>query len=228
MLDTIRTLSDLPASQDARVAAPDLAAMRQRRALQQQARRGAKACVRQAQAEAEAIRAQAFQQGYASGMVRAAQDLANGLLESRTLGLQLHEDLVRAARQLLSDVLVRTEWLDEMLERWLAQRADCAAPLQVLLPGRCKPQGAALRQRLQGLWSGALILDYAPEERYVFRLADQLLEFDIGATCQRLEPLLLARLANLPEAVRTLDEASIGQLRELCSQWAAPCKEKTA
>ncbi len=217
MLDSIRILTDVPASSDALVARADLDAARQRRSLQQQAQRRARECVEQAQSEAQAIRAQAFQEGYANGILRAAENLANGLLESQTLGLQLRKDLAQAARQLLQELLTRVEWLDEMLERWLTERSDTGAPLQVVLPVRCKPQGQALRLRLQGLWPGALVLDYQPEERYVFRLSDQLLEFDIESVCQRLEPQLLARLGNLPESVRCLDQASMMRLGELCS-----------
>ncbi|MEZ1316884.1 oxygen-regulated invasion protein OrgB [Pseudomonas fluorescens] len=218
MLDSIRTLNDLPASSDARLAGEDLRAARLRSALQQQARRRAHDCVKQARSEAEAIRAQAYQEGYASGMVQAVEDLTRGLLESQTLGMQLREELAQAARQLLGDALTRVEWLDEMLERWLAEQADVEAPLQVLLPVRCQSRHPALRQRIQDVWPGALVIDYQPEERYVFRLAGQLLEFDIGATCERLQPLLLAQLANLPESARQLDDASISRLHALYTQ----------
>ncbi|MCP1500736.1 vacuolar-type H+-ATPase subunit H [Pseudomonas migulae] len=221
MLDSIRTLTDVPASRDAHVTRADLDAARQRRSLQQQAQRRALECVEQARSEAEAIRAQAFQEGYANGILRAAENLANGLLESQALGLQLRKDLAQAARQLLQDLLTRNEWLDEMLERWLAEQSHTEAPLQVLLPSRCKPQGPALRQRMQRLWPGTLVLDYQPEERYVFRLADQLLEFDLESVSQRLEPRLLARLGNLPASVRLLDQTSMNLLGELCSGFGA-------
>lgn len=217
MLDSIRTLTDVPASSDAHVARADLIAARQRRSLQQQAQRRARECVEQAQSEAEAIRAQAFQEGYASGILCAAENLANGLFESQALGRQLRKDLAQAAGQLLRELLARVEWLDEMLERWLAEQPDTEALLQVVLPSRCRAHGQALRQRLQRLWPGALVLDYQPEERYIFRLADQLLEFDIESVCQRLEPQLLARLGSLPESVRYLDQASKKLLGELCS-----------
>ncbi|MGE8152697.1 hypothetical protein ACQKP5_15795 [Pseudomonas vancouverensis] len=41
------------------------------------------------------------------------------------------------------------------------------------------------------------------------RLGDQLLEFDVETSRQKLEPRLLASLANLPESVRSLDKALI-------------------
>jgi hypothetical protein len=220
MLDSIRTLNDLPASSDARIPREEIVATRQRHALQKQAQRRARDCVDQAQRDADAVRAQAFQEGYAEGVLRAAENLTRGLLESQALGLQLRSDLAQAIRQLLGDSLRHTQWLDEMLERWLAEQpGPTDAVMQVLLPLRCKPRGDELRQRLQALWPGTLSLDYQPQERYVFRLADQLLEFDIEASAQRLEPRLLSSLANLPESVRRLDQSSRLRLRELCSSF---------
>jgi hypothetical protein len=228
MLDTIRTLTDLSALSGVHEVQADIAAARQRRALQQQAQRRARDCVEQAQAEAEAIRAQAFQEGYSKGMVQAGEALATGLLESQALGLQLRTDLKQAAGQLLQGLLTRTEWLDEMLERWLTDQATTKAPLQVLLPLHCRSHGQALRQRIQALWQGALVIDYGAENRYVFRLADQLFEFDAGASCQRLEPRLLARLENLPEAARRLDQDSMklleGLYRSLGGEPAVACE----
>jgi hypothetical protein len=47
-------------------------------------------------------------------------------------------------------------------------------------------------------------------------LADQLLEFDVETTRQRLAPRLLASIADLPESVRVLDQASQQTLKDLC------------
>jgi hypothetical protein len=223
MLDSIRPLTDVPPSDDARVAGADIAAARQRRALQQQAQRRARECIDQAHADAQAIRARAFEEGYAEGVLRAATDLASRMLEAQVFGAQLRDDLARAARQLLGELLRSDQWLDEMLERWLThQRADAGAVLQVLLPLRCKSRGNELRQRLQVHWPGSLVFDYQPQERYVLRLADQLLEFDIEANCQRFEPQLLARLTGLPPSVRALDQASRQLLIDLCSTFGEP------
>ncbi|WP_085723127.1 oxygen-regulated invasion protein OrgB [Pseudomonas sp. R37(2017)] len=229
MLDAIRTLTDLPATSDVHLSREDIAAARRRRALQQQAQRWARDCVEQARRDAEAVHAHAFSQGYADGILRAIEHLASGLLASQALGQQLRSNLAQSARDLLADALKRPEWLDEMLERWLtAQPTGTGAVLQVLLPMHCRPQGHALRERLSRLWSGELVLDYHPQERYVARLADQLLEFDLETTRQRLEPRLLACVANLPESVRALDRASMQALTELYSSFAersADCTE---
>lgn len=220
MLDSIRTLTDLPMGDDVRLAREDIAAARRRRRLQLEAQRRARECVEQAHCDAQAVHAQAFQQGYAEGILRASEHLAEGLLNSQTLGLQLRNDLARAAGDLLGQALSRPEWLAEMLERWLAgQPGDSGAVLHLLMPTHCRPRGHALRESVGRRWNGELILEYHPQDRYVLRLADQLLEFDVEATRERLAPRLLAGLANLPETVRALDEASRQALAEVCSSF---------
>lgn len=221
MLDSIRSLTDLPVYKDARLAREDIIAARRRHALQREARRRARECVEQAQREADAVHAQAFQQGYAEGILRATGHLADGLLKSQTLALQLRNELARAASDLLAQALSRPQWLDEMLERWLAGQArDPGAVLHVLLPLHCRPRGDELRDSLRERWAGELIVEYHPQDRYVLRLADQLLEFDVETVRQRLAPRLLASIADLPESVRTLDQASLQALTELCSSFA--------
>ncbi|MBC3382527.1 oxygen-regulated invasion protein OrgB [Pseudomonas sp. SWRI179] len=209
MLDSIRTLTDLPMGDDVRLAREDIAAARGRHRLQLEAQRRARECVQQAHCDAQAVHAQAFQQGYAEGILRASEHLADALLRTQTFGLQLRNDLARAAGDLLGQTLNRPEWLDEMLERWLAgQPGDSGAVLHLLLPLHCRPRGPALRETLGRCWTGELIVEYHPQDRYVLRLADQLLEFDVEASRERLVPRLLASLANLPETVRLLDQAS--------------------
>jgi hypothetical protein len=217
MLDSIRSLSDLPASEDVRLAREDIAAARRRQALQREAQRRARECIEQAQREAAAVHAQAFQQGYAEGILRATGHLADGLLKSQNLALQLRNDLAQAAGDLLAQVLSRSQWLDEMLEHWLAgQTGDPGAVLHVLLPLHCRPRGDELRDSLRERWAGELIVEYHRQDRYVLRLADQLLEFDVETTRQRLAPRLLASIADLPESVRVLDQASQQTLKDLC------------
>ena len=220
MLDSIRTLTDLPDSGDVHLSRAGLAAARQRRALQRQAQRWASDCVEQAQRDAAAIHAQAFGEGYAEGILRAAEQLADGLLKSQALGLQLRKDLAQAAGDLLAQALSRPEWLDDMLERWLTgQHRDAGAVLHLLLPLHCRSRSHELRERLHRSWPGELLFDFQPQERYVLRLGDQLLEFDLQATRQRLESRLLASVANLPESIRTLDQVSLQALTDWCASF---------
>jgi len=229
MLDSIRSLTDLPVGEDVRLAREDIAAARRRQRLQLEAQRRARECVEQARRDAEALHAQAFQQGYAEGILRATRQLADGLLKSHTLGLQLRHELARAAHDLLGQALNQPQWLDEMLERWLtAQPGDSTAVLQVLSPLHCRPRGHELRDSLRQQWAGELILEYHPQDRYVLRLADQLLELDVETIQERLAPRLLASIAALPESVRALDQASLQTLADLCSSFVERPTDCTA
>ncbi|WP_458130705.1 oxygen-regulated invasion protein OrgB [Pseudomonas sp. R3-41] len=220
MLDSIRTLTDLPLDEDVHLAREDVAAARRRHALQLEAQRRARECVEQALRDAEAVHAQAFRQGYAEGILRASEHLADALLRTQTFGLQLRNDLARAASDLLGQALSRPEWLDEMLERWLAgQAGDSGAVLHLLLPLHCRPRSQALRESLGRQRAGELIVEYHPQDRYVLRLADQLLEFDAETTRERLESRLLASIANLPATVRSLDQASRQALADVCASF---------
>ncbi|EJL05258.1 MULTISPECIES: hypothetical protein [Pseudomonas] len=220
MLDSIRSLTDLSVGEHVHVAREDIAAARSRQRLQREARRRARECVEQAQRDAEAVHARAFQQGYAEGVLRMAGHLGDGLLKSQTLGLQLRNELARAAHELLAQALSQPQWLDEMLERWLAGQADnCGAVLHVLLPLHCRLRGRELRERLSQQWAGELVLEYHSQERYVLRLADQLLEFDVETIRERLAPRLLASIAALPESVRSLDQVALQALTDLCSSF---------
>ena len=222
MLDSIRTLTDLPAGEEVHLAREDIAAARGRHALQKEARCRARECVEQAQRDAEAIHGHAFEQGYAEGLLRVTGALVDGLLASQTLGRQLRKDLARATADLLGQTLSQPQWLDDMLERWLAgQSAVSGAVLHLLLPMHCRARGHEWRERLRHSWPGELILEYHPQDRYVLRLADQLLEFDVEATRERLEPRLLANIAQLPASVRVLDQAALQALTNLYASFVA-------
>jgi hypothetical protein len=215
MLESIRTLTDIPGGNAERFAREDLAAARHRRRLLDEARRRASQCIAEANAEAQVIRTYAFQEGYGHGILQASADMTDLLVRSRTLATQLNHDLARAAEQLLSELLQQDPWLEQALSHWLSeQKTEVDGVLHVLLPMRCKGRGTVLAERLRERWKGPLSIEYQDQERYLLRLADQVLEFDIDSIQADLTPRLLARLRALPEAVRQLDEGVIQALRQ--------------
>ncbi|MFJ3482221.1 oxygen-regulated invasion protein OrgB [Pseudomonas sp. NPDC090202] len=209
MLDSIRTLTDLPPDNAVRFSEQDLAAARRRRELQENAQRQAREIVRQATVEAEQLRNLALQQGYGQGLLRAARDLVGTLIEGRELGQQLQQNLADAARQLLGELLHRDEVIDEVLGNWLREHSlSQDVTLQIVLPERLRAEEGALIDRLH-LRSREpaqpVRIDYHPQERYLLRLADQVLEFDLDATQEHFSSALLARTEHLPDAPHRLD-----------------------
>ncbi|HGM6309575.1 oxygen-regulated invasion protein OrgB [Pseudomonas putida] len=218
MLESIRTLVDISSTDALLLRHEERTAARNRRLLMQQARERARSCMEEAQQEADIVRANAFQEGYSQGVLQAAADVSGLLLRSRLMASALQAELAQAARSLLGDLLMDERLLDALLERWQdGWTGQGQEPLQIILPLRCKPQQLALKNKLTGLGVERVDIRFHAQERYLFRLADQVVELDIGATQERLSPRLIAQLKQLPESVRELDEAS---MRVLVS-WAA-------
>ncbi|WP_173679795.1 MULTISPECIES: oxygen-regulated invasion protein OrgB [unclassified Pseudomonas] len=218
MLESIRTLVDTPSADALLVRHEERATARNCRLLMQQARERAKSCMAEAQQEADLIRANAFQDGYSRGVLQAAGDLGGLLLQSRVLATTLQTELIQAARSVLGDLLVDEQLLDALLQRWQGGWAGQGrGALQIILPLRCKPGQATLKATLKGMGVEQVDISFHAQERYLFRLADQVVELDIGATQERLSPRLIAQLKQLPESVRQLDQAS----RDFFVDWAA-------
>ena len=218
MLESIRTLADIPSTDALLLRHEERTAARNRRLLMQQARERAKACMAEAQQEADSVRAKAFQDGYSQGVLQAAADVSGLLLQSRLMASALQAELVQASRSMLGDLLMDDRLLDALLQRWQTGWVDQGLkPLQIMLPLRCKAAKVELQSKLRGLGVERVEILFHAQERYLFRLADQVIELDIGATQERLSPRLINQLKQLPESVRELDEAS----RSLFISWAA-------
>lgn len=224
MLESIRTLVDIPPQDALLLRHEERTAARNRRLLMQQARERAKACMAEAQQEADIVRANAFQDGYSQGMLQAAADVSALLLRSRHMASALQAELAQAARSLLGDLLMDERLLDALLERWRDGWAGQGQePLQIILPLRCKAQQLALKSKLTGLGIERVDIRFHAQERYLFRLADQVVELDIGATQERLSSRLIGQLKQIPESVRELDEAS----KNLFVNWAADLNKES-
>ncbi|WP_338806825.1 oxygen-regulated invasion protein OrgB [Pseudomonas chlororaphis] len=216
MLESIRTLVDIPLCDEVLLAREDRLAARERRLLMQQARKQAKSCVALAQKEVEVIQASAFQEGYSRGLLRVADDLATLLLESRALATALQAELLQAARELLGDVLRDAQLLEGLLQRWQGLRnVQGGAVIQVILPLRCKSEIETLKGALKERGVERVDIQFHGEERYLFRLGDQVMEFDIGATQERLSSRLMAQIEQLPSSVRRLDQ----EARKVLAGW---------
>lgn len=216
MLESIRTLVDVPSQNDVFLTRSDIAATRHRRLLLLQARDRAKEEVREALKEADQIRTHAFKEGYSEGVVLAASDIGAALTQSRTLVASLREELIRMVKQLLGELLMHEQMLDVLLERWLAeQQVEQESPLQIVLPIACKSRHLAIREKLSTYGYPAASISYHDQSRYLFRLADQVVELNVDSTQERLAPQILARLESLPESIRRLEYASANVLVRL-------------
>lgn len=215
MLESIRNLTDIPPHGRERFSREDLAAARHRRQLLDTARRRASQYIAQASEESDSIRAYAFQEGYGRGILQASADMAELLVRSQALSAQLRQDLAQAAEQLLGNLLQQDQWLEQALTQWLsAQRATNPDTLHILMPTHCRSKGKDLAERLRLHWDGLVSVEYHDQERYLFRMGHQVLEFDPELIRESLAPRLMTRLKALPDAVRSLDAGFIQALHK--------------
>lgn len=214
MLDSIRTLADLPTRASAVVSQADRVAARERRLLMEEARQRATAIVTEASDQADEIRASALQEGFTHGVLQAASEIGQALLLEKGLAARLRQDACDTVRTLLTEVSGRDEWIDGLLTRWLVELdANQSVALQVVMPQHCKGAHKAVLERLRGQWHGTVSLEYHADERYLFRLADQVLELNVPAAVAPMSSRLALQLASLKPAMQTLDEASARYLQ---------------
>ncbi|QWA10493.1 hypothetical protein GTU79_25365 [Sodalis ligni] len=186
------------------------------------ARRQAARLVKQAQEEAQAIRAQAVSEGYQEGILASAAIVAGFLAQERQLAADLQKRINGHARQLLSSALNHPGMLLELVDEWLAALPDTASPavLDLLLPEAARKSHAAFKHKVESVWPGKFTLTYHDDRRFVMKYGDQLAEFDadafMAAGMQR-----LFSADTLPEQCRTLSEAALERLNEIFLQFSS-------
>lgn len=221
MLESIRHLADIPATDSVLLTREDRIAARNRSLLMHAARKRAKSLVAEAVRDSDIIRANAFQDGYSKGVLQAGGDLAGLLLKSKVLAGALQVELLEAARALLNEWLTDEEVFNKLLQQWHGRQGKSLDVLQIILPLRCKSQLASLKNTLKDMGVSCVEIRFHCEERYLFRLSDQVLELDIDAARERLSPRLIAQIKELPGCLRQLDECS----RQVLFNWVASFNE---
>ncbi len=186
------------------------------------ARRQAIKLVKQAEEEAQAVRAQAVSEGYQEGILASAASVAGFLAQERQLAADLQKRINGHARQLLSSALNHPEILLELVDEWLAALPDTASPavLDLLIPEAARKSHAALKHRVESVWPGKFTLAYHDDRRFVMKYGDQLAEFDADAfMVAGMQRLVSAD--TLPEQCRALSEAAVGRLNEIFLQFSS-------
>lgn len=215
MLESIRSPIDIPVTDAILVTRDERIAQRNHRLLIQQARDRAKDCIEQANQDAEAIRAHAFQEGYCKGVLLASEGLSELLLRSSDVSKVLQVELLDVARKVLGDCLKNSQVIETILDHWLDRLGEGQPALEIVLPLRCKSELPALKAELQNKGISAVDINFHEEERYLFRVADQVMVLDIGATQEQLTQRLMMQLKALPNSVRQLNE----QTRQALIKW---------
>ncbi len=183
------------------------------------AQRQATRLVKTAQARADEIRRQAYQEGYQEGMVNAAAAVADYLTQAQRLSVELQQQISQHARRLLSNAMAHPDLLLELLDEWLGTLPEpCAAQTLILsLPAAARGSHAQMKQKLQAAWLGKSRIEYHTENRVVMKYGDRLAEFDAEAFVNN-ATLRLTSIDSLPDRCRLLTDAAQKRLYDLFSQ----------
>ncbi|MBD1599512.1 hypothetical protein [Pseudomonas typographi] len=128
----------------------------------------------------------------------------------------MRQEAANALQARLGQCLLSEQWVSCLAEHWLAERE--ASPGQCLglwLPRACQASHVALRERLNQHWQGPLQVHYHDQERFLFRLGDQVLELDVPATAEREALQWVRQLGRSGTGARALD----AEVREQVQAW---------
>ncbi|MCP3749288.1 hypothetical protein [Pseudomonas sp. SBB6] len=221
MLDSLRCENALPGLDPVQVRAAERALARHCQALEQQARQAAKQQVAEAHKHAHAVREAARQQGYAEGVLHAAQDLADALLQSQRLAEQVRRELIETTRGLLREVFGQAEWLEALVDGWPAAAVDIGQPLQLQAPLHSKGAHARIVRAMGRQWLGELQVDYQQQSHYRLHLGELALEFHPEVIEVQLAERVLMRCDGLARLDTQLDHAARVTLADSLQRWLA-------
>ncbi|MCD4485189.1 hypothetical protein LQR31_11945 [Chromobacterium vaccinii] len=192
--------------------------------LERQARRRAGQVLREAQNQAEAIRGQAYSDGYQQGMLTALDQIAAALADSQALAERWRGHLEQQARAMLAAAVDHPDTLLLLLDEWLKSQPPAApeATLHLRVPKASRPRQGALMSLLAERWHGAIQIDHHDDSRFIMRCADQAAEFSPEQYLEPASRQLLQSLNGLPQDCRRLSAASLEQLQRQLRQRLEP------
>lgn len=147
-------------------------------ALLAEARRRAGALAMQAEEAATRLYREAKAEGYAAGILQAADALAAYLADHAALAAQLQAHLQQQVATLLQASVNDPDVVMAAFEECLREQDIAAAPtLDLLLPESMRASHRSLMARLQQHVAGPVNVEYRQDTRFLLRLGDHVAEF---------------------------------------------------
>ncbi len=147
-------------------------------ALMAEARRRASDSVARAEETAEQVCRQARTDGYAAGILAAADELVEYLARHADFSAQLQANLQRELESILKRCVSDPDVIMAAFEECLGDKnSDVTTELDVLLPESMRGEHRRLAERLRKHVSGHVNIEYHQEARFLFRLGDHVAEF---------------------------------------------------
>ncbi|MGC0152639.1 hypothetical protein ACPRNU_09290 [Chromobacterium vaccinii] len=197
--------------------------------LERAARRRARRITDEADAQADAVRGQAWRDGYQDGMLAALDQVAAHLADNQALARRWRERLADEARAMLRAATDHPDALLLALDEWLREQspADDAPTLKLLLPESARPQQPRLMALLADAWNGRLQLDYHADDRLLIRYADQAAEFAPELYVEPASRQALQCLDSLPRQCRALSATALETLLQTLRRRLDPAEDAT-
>ncbi|WP_434626695.1 hypothetical protein [Chromobacterium sp. CV08] len=180
--------------------------------LERAARRRARQITDEADAQAGAVRGQAWRDGYQDGMLTALDQVAAYLADSQAQAARWRERLADEARAMLRAAADHPDALLLALDEWLREQEPTDDTLRLMLPENARPQQQRLMALLADSWNGRLQLDYHADDRLLIRCADQAAEFAPELYVEPAAQQTLRCLDSLPQECRGLSSTALETL----------------
>ncbi|WP_291972015.1 hypothetical protein [Candidatus Symbiopectobacterium sp.] len=144
-----------------------------------QAREHAKKIINDASRDAEAIRQQAYRDGYEHGLVTSIETVTGFIEDKQGIVNELYGQVRQRARRLLSDTVNKESVICTLFESWADEidGRDDKTPFYILLPSDRRRYKRRLMAYIDSIHRGGVIFEYHQDLRYVFKYREQLVEF---------------------------------------------------
>lgn len=144
-----------------------------------QAREHAKKIISDASRDAEAIRQQAYCNGYEHGVVTSIETVTGFIQDKQGIVNELYGQVRQRAKRLLSDTVNKESVICALFESWADEidGRDDKTPFYILLPSDRRRYKRRLMAYIDSMHRGGVIFEYHQDLRYVFKYREQLVEF---------------------------------------------------
>lgn len=144
-----------------------------------QAQDHAKKIISDATREVEAIRQQAYRDGYERGVMTSVETVTGFIEGKQGIVNDIYQQVREQVRHLLSDTVNRESVICALFENWANEidGRDDKTPFYILLPQDRRRYKRRLIAYIDSMHPGGVVFEYHQDLRYVFKYCEQLVEF---------------------------------------------------
>lgn len=144
-----------------------------------QAKKNAARIIKEAEAECEQIRLEAYRLGYEQGLVMSIDSLCQFINNSEKHTYEMEVKIRNDLKNILSDIISEDDFNIKVVEHWVEglDKNDDALPLHILMPYANQKIKNRFSQAIKGQYAGGVVFEFHDEPRFVFKYNNRLAEF---------------------------------------------------